>query len=86
MAQVNDDLVRPADAAPGGVHGVGGTVLVVCADDEHWLGMENGLCAEILTHNKILLKKYIIYMNIIPQRQAKIMDKSRTKCRWWYNF
>ena len=44
------DPVLAHDPAPGGVHGVGGPILVVCSDDVHDLRVQQGLGAEALPH------------------------------------
>ena len=45
------DLRFLADAAPGGVHGVGGAVGVVGGDDVHRHGVAHGLGSEVLSHD-----------------------------------
>ena len=45
------DLLFLADAAPGGIHGVGGAVGIVSADDVHGHGITHRLGAEILSHS-----------------------------------
>ncbi len=50
VCHVDGDLVHVADAAPGGHHGVGGTIFVVGADNQHGLGIQIRLDAKIFTH------------------------------------
>ena len=46
LADAHGDLAGLADAAPGGVHGVGSAVLPVGGQDQHRLGIGPGLGAE----------------------------------------
>ena len=50
VADTDGDLVLLADAAPGGVHGVWDSLLVVSADDQHGHGVKRCFCTNVLSH------------------------------------
>ena len=50
IADADRDLALLAYAAPSGIHGVGGAVLVIRADDQHGHGIKGGLCAYVFSH------------------------------------
>ena len=52
LGHVDGNLVRIADAAPGGHHRVRGAVFVVCRDDERRLRVKVSLDSEIFAHDK----------------------------------
>ena len=52
-AEAQADFVHFADAAPCRVHGVGRAVFAVGGDDEHGLGISEGLGPEILSHSRL---------------------------------
>ena len=59
VGQADHNQVGVVDAAPGRVHGVGGAVLGIGADDEDGHGVEPGFLAEVFTHDLLLSSKQI---------------------------
>ena len=59
VSEADHDQVGVVDAAPGRVHGVGGAVLGVGADDEDGHGVEPGLFAEVFAHDLLLSTRQI---------------------------